>query len=135
MVDLKWTNNISGKSYGVQYKASSNINYIEGTIERYPDTPIIVPKGVAEKVNHPMVSDGVYGPETLKEINEENFNNLLDVQHGEFLAQGGLEAGVLVLAANIMPFVYARHKKQISNEQFAQVLKKFIPNITANTIH
>ena len=77
MVDLKWTNNISGKSYGVQYKASSNINYIEGTIERYPDTPIIVPKGVAEKVNHPMVSDGVYGPETLKEINEENFNKKL----------------------------------------------------------
>ena len=65
----------------------------------------------------------------------ENFNNLLDVHHGEFLAQGGLEAGVLVLATNIMPFVYARHKKQISNEQFAQVLKKFIPNITAKTIH
>ena len=39
------------------------------------------------------------------------------------------------MAANIMPFVYARHKKQISNEQFAQVLKKFIPNITAKTIH
>ena len=90
---------------------------------------------VAEKVNHPMVSDGVYDHETLKEINDENFNNLLDINHGEFLAKGGLEAGVLVLAANIMPFVYARHKKQISNEQFAQVLKKFIPNITAKTIH
>ena len=38
---------------------------------------LLTPKGVAEKVNHPMVSDGVYGPETLGEINDENFNNLL----------------------------------------------------------
>ena len=82
-----------------------------------------------------MVSDGVYGPETLGEINDENFNNLLDVHHGEFLAQGGLEAGALILAANLMPFVYARYKKQINKEQFEKVLKKFIPNITARTLH
>ena len=135
VVDMKWTNSLTGKSYYVQYKNTENINYIERTIQDHPNVPIVVPKGVAEKVNHPMVSDGVYGHETLGEINDENFNNLLDVHHGEFLAQGGLEAGVLVLATNIMPFVYARHKKQISNEQFAQVLKKFIPNITAKTIH
>ena len=135
VVDMKWTNSLTGKSYYVQYKNTENINYIERTIQDHPNVPIVVPKGVAEKVNHPMVSDGVYSHETLKEINDENFNNLLDINHGEFLAKGGLEAGVLVLAANIMPFVYARHKKQISNEQFAQVLKKFIPNITAKTIH
>ena len=135
VVDMKWTNSLTGKSYYVQYKNTENINYIERTIQDHPNVPIVVPKGVAEKVNHPMVSDGVYGPEALGEINDENFNNLLEVHHGAFLAQGGLEAGVLVLATNIMPFVYARHKKQISNEQFAQVLKKFIPNITAKTIH
>ena len=135
VVDMKWTNSLTGKSYFVQYKNTENINYIERTIQDHPNVPIIVPKGVAEKVNHPLVSDGVYGPETLGEINDENFNNLLDVHHGEFLAQGGLEAGVLVLAANIMPFVYARHKKQISKEQFETALKKFIPNITAKTIH
>ena len=135
MVDLKVTDSLSGKSYGVQLKASENINYIEETLRKYPDTPIIVPKGVAEKVNHPLVMDGNYTADQINEINDANFEKILEVQHGEFLAKGGLEAGVLILAISIMPFIYARQKGQINNEQFATALKKFIPDITAKTIH
>ena len=64
-----------------------------------------------------------------------NFQKILDVQHGEFLAKGGLDAGILILAINLMPFIYARQQKQINNDQFAEALKKFIPDITAKTIH
>lgn len=135
MVDLKITDSLSGKSYGIQLKASESISYIEETLRKYPDTPIVVPKGVAEKVNHPLVMDGNYEINDLNKINEDNFEKLLNVQHGEYLAKGGIEAGVLVLAVNMMPFIYARHKGQINNDQFAQVLKKFIPDITAKTIH
>ena len=135
MVDIKITDALSGKSYGIQLKASENINYIEETLRKYPDTPIIVPKGVAEKVNHPLVMDGNYTMDKINEINENNFDKILDVQHGEFLSKGGLEAGSLILAINIMPFVYARQKKQINNDQFAIALKRFIPEIAAKTIH
>ena len=76
VVDMKWTNSLTGKSYYVQYKNTENINYIERTIQDHPNVPIVVAKGVAEKVNHPMVSDGVYGPETLKEINDEKIFDL-----------------------------------------------------------
>ncbi|WP_262588999.1 hypothetical protein [Candidatus Pelagibacter communis] len=135
MVDIKKTDILSGKSYGIQLKASENINYIEDTLRKYPDTPIIVPKGVAEKVNHPLVMDGNYTMNELTEINETNFDKLLDVHHGEYLAKGGVEAGILVLAMNLMPFIYARHQRQINNEQFTRALKKFIPELTAKTIH
>ena len=135
VVDAQMINNLTGDRHNIQYKASANKSYIEGTLEDHPDVPIVVPKGVATKVNHPMVMDGNYTADTLNELNEKNFDNLMDVRHGEFLAQGGLEAGVLVLAANIMPFIYARFKKKISKEQFEKVLKTFIPNITAKTIH
>jgi len=135
MVDIKISDAMTGKSYGIQLKASENINYIEETLRKYPDTPIIVPKGVAEKVNHPLVMDGNYTMDKINEINDSNFEKILDVQHGEFLAKGGLDAGILILAINIMPFIYARQQKQINNDQFAVALKKFIPNITAKTIH
>ena len=135
MVDIKKTDILSGKSYGIQLKASENVNYIEETLRKYPDTPIIVPKGVAEKVNHPLVMDGNYTMDELNQINETNFEKLLDVHHGEYLAKGGVEAGILILAMNLMPFIYARHQRQINNEQFTKALKQFIPELTAKTIH
>ena len=135
MADITKTNVLDGKSFAIQLKASENKDYIESALRKYPDTPIIVPKGVAEKVNHPLVMDGNYSLDKLNEINDENFDKILDIHHGEYLAKGGVEAGLLILAVNIMPFVYAKHKKQITNEQFSKALKKFIPNITARTIH
>ena len=30
----------------------------------------------------------------MNEINDANFEKILEVQHGEFLAKGGLEAGI-----------------------------------------
>ena len=35
------------------------------------------------------------------------------------------------LFINLMPFIYARFNKQISNDQLTVVLKKFIPDLTA----
>ena len=34
-----------------------------------------------------------------------------------------------------MPFIYARFNKQISDDQLTVALKKFIPDLTAKTIH
>ena len=135
VVDAQMVNPLTGDRINIQYKASANKNYIEGTLADHPDVPIIVPKGVAEKVNHPMVMDGNHSLGELNELNDKNFDNLMNVRYGEFLAQGGLEAGVLVLATNMMPFIYARFKKKITKDQFEKVLKTFIPNITAKTVH
>ena len=135
-VDLKITNEINGKTIGIQLKASEDKEYILSAIKKYPDTPIIVPKGVAEKINHPLVFDAEsVSSEKLDIVNETNFEKLLDIHHGEYLAKGAAESGLLILFINIMPFVYARTKRKISNEQFTSALKKFIPNITAKTIH
>ena len=40
-----------------------------------------------------------------------------------------------LIFVNLMPFIYARFKKKITKEQFEKMLKTFIPNITAKTIH
>ena len=135
VVDAQMINNLNGDRFNIQYKASVNKNYIEKTLADHPEVPIVVPKDIAEKINHPMVMDGSSTFDELNEINDKNFENLMNVRYGEFLAQGGLEAGVLVLSANIMPFIYARFKKKITKEQFEKMLKTFIPNITAKTIH
>ena len=64
-----------------------------------------------------------------------NFENLLDHHYSEYIALGGVSAGLLTLAANILPFIYARKKGNITKTQFQEALKKFVPNITATTIH
>ena len=46
-----------------------------------------------------------------------------------------MQAGTVVLFINLMPFIYARFNKQISNDQLTVALKKFIPDLTAKTIH
>ena len=134
-VDLKITDINTGKSLGIQLKASENKNYIDSTLKKYPDTEIIVPKGVAEKINHPLVSDSSISLNELNNINDEGFEKLLDINHGEYLAKGGIQAGTVVLFVNLMPFIYARFNKQISNDQLTVALKKFIPDLTAKTIH
>ena len=39
------------------------------------------------------------------------------------------------MVPNILPFIYARKKGSITKDQFQEALKKFVPNITATTIH
>ena len=134
IVDAKMINTETGRTYQIQYKHTENKYYVERTLQDHPDVQIIVPKGVAEKINHPMVVDGNYSPEDLNKYNE-NFEDLLNQHHAEFLALGGLAAGTMVLAANLLPFIYAYHKKAISKQQFEKAIKKFVPDITARTIH
>ena len=135
IVDAKMINTETGRSYHIQYKYTENQSYIEGTLQQYPDVQIIVPKGVAEKIDHPMILDGNYDYDEVNQINNENFDNLLDHHYSEYLALGGVSAGLLALAANILPFIYARKKGSITKDQFQEALKKFVPNITATTIH
>ena len=90
---------------------------------------------MAEKINHPLVSDSSISLNELNNINDEGFEKLLDINHGEYLAKGGMQAGIVVLFINLMPFIYARFNKQISNDQLTVALKKFIPDLTAKTIH
>jgi len=71
----------------------------------------------------------------IRNFNDEGFEKLLDINHGEYLAKGGIQAGTVVLFINLMPFIYARFNKQISNDQLTVALKKFIPDLTAKTIH
>ena len=120
---------------GIQLKASENKNYIESTLKKYPDTEIIVPKGIAEKINHPLVLDSSISLKDINEINDKGFEKLLDINHGEYLAKGGIQASVAILFINLMPFIYARFNKQISNDQLKEAIKKFIPELTAKTIH
>ena len=134
-VDLKITDTNSGKSMGIQLKASENKNYIESTLKKYPDTEIIVPKGIAEKINHPLVLDSSISLKDINDINDKGFEKLLDINHGEYLAKGGIQASVAILFINLMPFIYARFNKQISNDQLKEAIKKFIPELTAKTIH
>ena len=67
VVDAQMINNLNGDRFNIQYKASVNKNYIEKTLADHPEVPIVVPKDIAEKINHPMVMDG---SSTFDELNE-----------------------------------------------------------------
>ena len=72
---------------GIQLKASENKSYIETTLKKYQIQKLIISKGVAEKINHPLVSDSSISLKELNNINDEGFEKLLDINHGEYLAK------------------------------------------------
>ena len=131
--DAIFTNNQTGETVEVNYKFSTNLHYIESHIQEHPDVPVIVPKEVEEKVGSPFVSH--YERETVLEISEKNFDQVLNQYDKIDLATGPTLAGLSSLTFRLLPFCIAYYRNNISKEQLTKALKKFFPEITSRTIN
>jgi len=138
--DAKFINEETGQVALINYKFTSDINYIETHLAKYPDIPAKVPSDVYEKLKeHPLVINGDiesshYSSGTINEVNKENFENILNANE-ELLSSSAAVAGGANLSLKLLPFIYAYSKSRISKEQLTQAISKYFPEATSKTIN
>jgi hypothetical protein len=133
--DAIFFNSKTGQSIEINYKFSENLKYIKSHIQLHPDVPVIASADVAEKINSPLVFGGHFDYADIVQINEQNFERFLELNQSLYLEDGAVGSGALSLVYYLLPFSRAYYKGDISREQFASALKKFIPEVTGRTIN
>ena len=129
--DAIFTNKETGQLIEINYKFSTNKEYIERHIQEHKDVPVIVPQEIEEKINSPFLSH--FKKEDILEVSQENFDRVLIKQHELYL--GVVGTGFASFLICILPFCKAFYAEKISREQFTQALKTFFPDVTAKTIN
>ena len=138
--DAKFINEETGQTAIINYKFTSDVNYIETHLAKYPDIPARVPSDVYDKLKeHPLVINGDvesshYSSGTINEVNSENFENILNA-NDELLSSSAALAGGANLSLKLLPFIYAYSKSRISKDQLTQAISKYFPEVTAKTIN
>ncbi|PRY19232.1 hypothetical protein CLV78_1264 [Aliiruegeria haliotis] len=128
--DIVFTNVQTGDQIEVQIKATDSPAYIEDTLIRYPDIPIIVTSEVGEDFDaNELVQASIISNADLEEVTEENFDRMLSEITGaadwaEAAAVGG---GAAVLVA-LWPFVAAYSRSRITQEQFTRAVVEIVPS-------
>ena len=128
-------NSETGKAYEKNYKFTESKSYIESHIQNYPDVPVIVAPDVAEKINSPLVIGGHHEYDTVIEVSESNFEQLLIQKYSLYLEAGAATAGTISLTFHMFPFLVAYYRGKITRDQLGKAIKKFIPEITGRTIN
>tara|TARA_B100001057_G_C22804440_1_gene932774 strand:- start:129 stop:1754 length:1626 start_codon:yes stop_codon:yes gene_type:complete len=126
-------NSLTGETVKINYKYTSDFNYIERHVQEYPDIPVIAPKEIQEKINSPFVSH--VDSETLQEVTSENFEKLLNQYSNLDLVIGTTTVGAASYITRITPFIFAYYKNKITREEFGIAIKKFFPDIASRTIN
>lgn len=124
---------ITGETVKINYKYTSDKNYIERHIQEHPDIPVIAPKEIQDKVNSPFVSH--VDTETVERVTSENFEKLLNQYSNIELATGATAVGVASYAVRLFPFLVAYYRDKITKEELGIAIKKFFPDITSRTIN
>ena len=133
--DAIFFNPETGKSIEINYKFTENKYYIESHIQEYAEVPVVAPADVAERINHPMVMSGEYEYQTVKDLSEENFDQVLSSSHNYYLELAAAGGGAVSLGMHLLPFLVAYKKGKISREQLGKAIHQFIPRITARTVN
>ena len=133
--DALFFNSENGKAYEINYKFTESESYIESHIQKHPDVPVIATPDVAEKINSPLVIGGHHEYDTVIEISENNFEQLLIQKHSLYLEAGAATAGSISLAVHMLPFFVAYYRGKITRVQLGKALKQFLPEITGRTIN
>ena len=124
---------ITGETVKINYKYTSDKNYIERHIQEHPDIPVIAPKEIQDKVNSPFVSH--VDTETVERVTSENYEKLLNQYSNIELATGATAVGVASYAVRLFPFLVAYYRDKITKEELGIAIKKFFPDITSRTIN
>lgn len=126
--DIVFTDMQSGEMIEVQIKATSSADYIESTLLRYPDTPIIVTSEVGEQFDGiDIIQSSIFSNEELRAVTSENFdemlNNVAPISTTDAVGVGGGAA----IAATLWPFVAAYIRGLISRQQLAKAVERVLP--------
>jgi hypothetical protein len=133
--DIVFTNAKTGETVEVQIKATSSSSYIEDTLLRYPDYPIIVTSEVgAAMEDNDMLQSTFVSNEYLRTVTQENFDELLDdvtpLTRLETAGSAVIGGGASALA-QIWPFFVAYARGSITGSQLSEVIKSMAPKTGA----
>jgi len=147
-------NEQTGQGFEINYKFSENSTYIESHIGKHPGVPVIAPPDVAEKIDSPYVIAGNYDYDFVSEVNDGNFEKLLNEKFSEMdpvindsdfnksldeqpvgMGPGIAAAGTLEFGSRVLPFVFAYYRNKITKKQFSDAILKIFPSVTARTVN
>lgn len=131
--DAIFKNDLTGEITRVNYKNSTNLNYIESHIQEHPDIPVIAPKEIQDKINSPFVSH--VDTETIEKVTSENFEKMLNQYSNIDLAIGTTAAGIASYIVRLTPFFFAYYRNKITREELGTAINKFFPDIASRTIN
>ena len=130
--DIVFTDIATGETIEVQLKATSSAAYIEKTLLKYPEHPIIVTSEVGQEFNElDLVQASVISNEELKEVTKDNFDELLanisQIQSSDMAISAAAGSSASILAM-LWPFFIARLRGRITHEQMSSAFEKILPH-------
>ena len=129
--DMIMENTETGETIELSLKATENLNYIESSLLKYPEFPILTTSEIPEEYpDLEMVIASDFSHREIKEITESNFEELVDnlTPFSRLSGASAVSFGVAgATAFSLWPFVVAYKRNKISLEQLKQACEKVFP--------
>ena len=131
--DMIMTNSKTGETIELSLKATDSPYYIESSLLKYPEIPILATREVSEElkdIDLDMLIASDFKNSDLQDITESNFEELINNSKTLSNVAGATATGVGVSAAttlSLWPFVVAYKRKKISPETLKKACKKIFP--------
>ena len=129
--DMIMTNSETGETIELSLKATENLNYIESSLLKYPEFPILTTSEIPEEYpDLEMVIASDFSHREIKEITESNFEELVDnlTPFSRLSGAAAVSFGVAgATAFSLWPFVVAYKRNKISLEQLKKACEKVFP--------
>ena len=122
------TNTETGDTIELSLKATENLNYIESSLLKYPEFPILTTSEIPEEYpNLDMVVASNFSNREIQEITESNFEELADTltPFSRLSSASAVSLGVAgATIFSLWPFVVAYKRNKISLEKLKQACEK-----------
>ena len=129
--DMIMENTETGETIELSLKATENLNYIESSLLKYPEFPILTTSEIPEEYpDLEMVIASDFSHREIKEITESNFEELVDnlTPFSRLSGAAAVSFGVAgATAFSLWPFVVAYKRNKISLEQLKKACEKVFP--------
>ena len=126
--DMIMTNTETGDTIELSLKATENLNYIESSLLKYPEFPILTTSEIPEEYpNLDMVVASNFSNREIQEITESNFEELADTltPFSRLSSASAVSLGVAgATIFSLWPFVVAYKRNKISLEKLKQACEK-----------
>lgn len=125
--DIIMVNEQTGEILELSIKASPNHYYLEESLSRYPEFPILTVSDHAERyADDPMIHAFDMSNQDLEQVTAENFDYLLTRLNTVDAAQMVGSGVALGAAASLWPFTVAYLRKRITQEQLEVAYRKVL---------
>ena len=129
--DMIMENTETGETIELSLKATENLNYIESSLLKYPEFPILTTSEIPEEYpDLEMVIASDFSHREIKEITESNFEELVDnlTPFSRLSGTSAVSFGIAgATAFSLWPFVVAYKRNKISLEQLKKACEKVFP--------